>query len=211
MGGIGSGNYGGRPTVEGSLTLDLSRLLRDGSLRPGHSVKGSVSWTRDPSGEPVASVGYEAHLSDTTGRLRLLYQVTDNATGEARRHETTVTLVTVPQPFGGRRWWFLCPSTGRRVGKLHLPSGASTFASRKAYRLAYRSQRQTPRDRALAQAFKRRRRLGDYGAIGNPIDKPHGMRWRTFDRAVERIEAHEEQATAHLWIALQKMSQRRGR
>ena len=37
------------------------------------------------------------------------------------------------QPFGGRRWWFICPRTGRRVLKLHKPSGALTFASRQAY------------------------------------------------------------------------------
>jgi hypothetical protein len=41
-----------------------------------------------------------------------------------------------------------------------LPSGAYTFACRKAYRLAYRSQRETPRDRALSGAFALRRKLG---------------------------------------------------
>ena len=45
------------------------------------------------------------------------------------------------------------PRTGRTATKLHLPSGASTFACRKAYRLGYRSQRETPRDRSLSRAF----------------------------------------------------------
>ena len=43
-----------------------------------------------------------------------------------------IKLVTTPQPFGGRRWWFLCPQTGRRATKLHLPEGAFTFASGQA-------------------------------------------------------------------------------
>ena len=46
-------------------------------------------------------------------------------------------LETTPQTFGGRRWWFVCPRTGVRAAKLHLPNGAFTFASRLAYRLAY--------------------------------------------------------------------------
>jgi hypothetical protein len=64
-----------------------------------------------------------------------------------------ITLTTRPQPFGGRRWFFICPRTSENAMKLHLPSGAYTFASRKAYRLGYRSQRETPRDRSLSRAF----------------------------------------------------------
>jgi len=31
---------------------------------------------------------------------------------------------------GGRRWWYICPVTGKRVGKLYLPAGATHFAGR---------------------------------------------------------------------------------
>jgi len=44
------------------------------------------------------------------------------------------------------------PRTGRRAAKLYLPNGAFTFASRQAYGLAYRSQRETSHDRALGVA-----------------------------------------------------------
>jgi Response regulator receiver domain len=44
--------------------------------------------------------------------------------------DSWIELATTPQPFGGRRWWFVCPRTGTRVAKLHLPPGAPTFASR---------------------------------------------------------------------------------
>jgi hypothetical protein len=45
---------------------------------------------------------------------------------------TSTTLHT-----GGRRWWFVCPVTGKRVGKLYLPVGATGFAGRKAHDLTY--------------------------------------------------------------------------
>ena len=37
MGGTGSGRWGGRPTVESGLTLNLGKLLRDGFCQPGQS------------------------------------------------------------------------------------------------------------------------------------------------------------------------------
>jgi hypothetical protein len=89
------------------------------------------------------------------------------------------TLETRPQPFGGRRWWFVCPRSGHLVAKLHLPNGAYTFASRRACRPGYRSQREAPRDRSITRAFKLRDRLGGEGGIGDYIPKPKWMRWST--------------------------------
>jgi hypothetical protein len=79
--------------------------------------------------------------------------------GERRQCENRIELTTRAQPLGGRRWWFLCPRTGQLAERLHLPSGAYTFACRKAYRLAYRSQREAPRDRALSRVMVTPRRL----------------------------------------------------
>jgi hypothetical protein len=39
-------------------------------------------------------------------------------------------------PFGGLRWWFVCPHLNRRVRKLYLPLGGRHFWSRRAYELA---------------------------------------------------------------------------
>ena len=118
-----------------------------------------------------------------------------------------VELATTPQPFGGRRWWWVCPRRGDLVAKLYMPAGGGIFASRKAHRLAYRSQRQSPYDRAISQAFKRRRRLGADGGIGDPIDKPHGMRWATFERKMSQVEAAEAVCDARLLRFVQKLAQ----
>ncbi len=148
MGGYGSGRSGGRPTVEDGLTLDLGKLLRDRFFRPGTGWQGSIVWRQTGSDEPLASIGYQAHLGDAHGRVRLQYKTT-RWTSETHASDYWIELITTPQPFGGRRWWFICPRTGQHVTKLHLPPGAFTFASRKAYRLAYRSQRETDRDRLV--------------------------------------------------------------
>ncbi len=205
MGGFGSGNHGGRPTVESGLTLDLGKLMRDGLLRPGETRTGSLVWSWVGTGERVASVTYQTSLGSEQGYLHLTYTTT-GSTGEKRQHDEWIELVTTPQPFGGRRWWFVCPRTGGHVTKLHRPNGGTIFASRQAYRLAYGSQRQSPRDRALAQAFKQRRRLGNHDGIGGFIEKPKGMRWKTFDRAMERIDAIEDRVTAHTWMLLKQFA-----
>ena len=75
--------------------------------------------------------------------------------------------------------------------------GAYTCACRKAYRLAYRSQRETPRDRALSGAFALRRKLGADGGVGDYVTKPKGMHWRTFERAMERIDRAEGIVDGH--------------
>jgi len=72
--------------------------------------------------------------------------------------------------------------TGGRVLKLHLPSGATKFASRQAYRLPYECQRETPRYRSLGRAWKARKRLNSIGGIGDPCFRPKWMRRKTFDR-----------------------------
>ena len=139
MGGYGSGRSAGRDgaTTEDGFTLSLSTLFRNQHVRPGCAWSGSIIWTNARSGERVASISYEAHLGQESGRVRPKYTTT-RRDGERGESDYWIPLETTPQPFGGRRWWFICPRTGRRAAKLYLPKGASTFASRQAYGLAYR-------------------------------------------------------------------------
>jgi hypothetical protein len=207
MGGYGSGRSGGRATTQSGLTLSLSKLLRDRLFRPGCAWSGSLIWTNTATGEQVGSIGYEAHLGQDSGQVRLKYTTT-RWDGEKRESDYWIQLETMPQHFGGRRWWFVCPRTGRRAAKLYLPNGAFTFAARQAYRLAYRSQREAPHDRALRRAFKLRGRLGADGGIGDYIAKPKWMRRRTFERAVERVNQAEEIVEGQLALALARLLRR---
>jgi hypothetical protein len=207
MGGYGSGRSGGRPTTDNGLTLSLPKLMRDRLLRPDCAWGGSLVWTNLNTGERIGSIGYEAHLGQDAGRVRLKYTTT-RYDGEKHESDYWIQLETTPQPFGGRRWWFVCPRTGRRAAMLYLPNGAVTFASRQAYRLAYRSQRETPYDRALRRAFKLRGKLGADGGIGDYVPKPKWMRWPTYDRKLEEVFAAEEVVDAHLGFFVAKLNRR---
>jgi hypothetical protein len=208
MGGYGSGRSGGRATTDIGLTLSLPKLMRDRLFRPGCAWGGSLVWTNTTTGEQVGSVGYEAHLGEESGRVRLYYTTTRWG-GERHESDYWIQLETTPQPFGGRRWWFVCPRTGRRAAKLYLHGGV--FASRQAHRLAYRSQRETPYDRALRRAFKLRDRLGADGGIGDYVAKPKWMRLRTYDRRLEEIWQAEEVVDAHLAVFVGKLNRQIGR
>jgi hypothetical protein len=60
--------------------------------------------------------------------------------------DETIYLQRFPQPFGGHRWLFICPSTNRRCTVLCQPPGARRFRSRGGFRcrLQYRSQQLSP-------------------------------------------------------------------
>ena len=183
--------------------MSLSTLLRD---RPECAWAGSIVWTNTKTGERAASIGYEAHLGRESGRVRLRY-TTSRRDGERRESDYWIELVTTPQPFGGQRWWFICPRTGVRAAKLHLPNGAFTFASRRAYRLAYACQREPAHERALRRAFKLRSKLGAEDGIGDYVAKPKWMRWQTFERAMTKIDKAEEVVEAHTAFLLDRLKQ----
>src|SRR3984893_4236904 len=183
MGGYGSGRSGGRPTVEDSLSLSLPRLFKTGWLKQGAWTSGTLRWSIVGTDEEIASIGFEARLGEKDGYVRLHWTSTSRWSGEKRQCENRIELTTRAQPLGGSRWWFVCPRTGQLAARLHLPSGADTFACRKAYRLAYRSQRETACDRAISRAFSLRHKLGDDGAIGDYVTKPKGMHQRRLSNA----------------------------
>jgi len=55
------------------------------------------------------------------------------------RHRLELEMEERTPRFGGRSWWMLCPSCGRRCLKLYLPPGAATdptpFRCRTCWRL----------------------------------------------------------------------------
>ena len=63
------------------------------------------------------------------------------------------------------------------------------YACTHCHKLAYRTQREQPHDRAGSRADKSRDRLGwEAGILNGNGEKPKGMHWRTF----ERLEAEHD-------------------
>jgi len=193
------------PTVESGLTLDLGRLIKQRNVWLGAHVSGSLVWKKTRSGEKVGEIGFEAHLVDDGPQwIRLHYAV------NSKPMDYKVNLISTRCNFGGVRWWWLCPITGRRVAKLYLPPGATVFAARKAYRLPYRSQRESGIDRTHARQARLSEKLGakyDFYE-GYVPDRPKGMHKRSYLRLSAKledaIEAHEEEFTIGAMRTLRK-------
>jgi hypothetical protein len=131
--------------------------------------------------------------------------MTDYWSGEDCKIDDLISLTTSRPPFGGIRWWFRCPRTYRRVRVLHLPLGGRHFWSRRAYRLAYASQRETIHDRATRRARKLYKKLG-----GDPDDdtypeKPNRMRWSTYNRIMDELVAAESLADERIFIVAARL------
>ncbi|MCE9591308.1 MAG: hypothetical protein K8S99_12380 [Planctomycetes bacterium] len=142
MGGFGSGRWSfhdKRITAEECCVLDANWMTRKNILRPGRVDNGTIHWSDTLSGKETSSIRYEVN---TPARwLRLLYGTTDG-----REHfDYRVTLTTTTLPWGGARWWFICPLVkdgrpcNRRVGKLYHPPNGRYFGCRLCYNLTYQS------------------------------------------------------------------------
>jgi hypothetical protein len=195
MGGWGSGRQGGRPTADSSLFIDLAWMLRTGRAREGSHYQGSLSWTC--RGEESGRIGYIAAMNEPGDeRLELIYSNTRR--GERKDVRQLVRLTFTQPHYGGKRWWMLCPVSGRRVGKLYLPPGGDIFASRQAWRLGYQSQRDAPRDRPFERLFRLQKKLGSPQGWEAGLFRPRGMWHRTFNRHMDRYWALDEECAAEM-------------
>lgn len=204
MGGFGSGRQYGKPIAEEALRIDFCWMLRRGLAQPGRCIPGNLRWTR--GGEPSGNIDYTCDMRDPdNASMELRFSVTRHRTGERKQYVQRVPLsYTVPQ-FGGRRWWMHCPVTGQRVAKLFVPAGGDIFASRKAWRIAYRSQRGSRSDRAFDRLNRLQRKLGCQEGWEMPIRRPKGMHHRTYARYEERYWELDEQCGQEMIVHLARL------
>src|SRR5262245_15792215 len=199
MGGFGSGRGGGGPTVESTFRIDIDWLRGQGLIRLG-TRGGCVIRFSGPYHD--LDVECETHIDDPwNGWVRLKYEMTDYCSGEQLEIDDKVYLAPTRPYFGGLRWWFVCPHLNRRVRKLYLPLGGRHFWSRRAYELAYASQRETKYDGALRRARKLRLRLGGDPTDDEYPDKPPRMRWATYNQLMDRLVAADGVAEERLKAA----------
>lgn len=195
MGGYGSGPGGGRPTVEGSLRLELPRLRRAGYFKPNHRVAGTWSWSR--GGEPSGSVSIACMVDPERASSMVI-----NFTRNGEPVTQNITLEAVPMRFGGWRWYARCPVSGRRCTTLVLPNGGHRFASVKAWRLPYSSQNEDAYGRAHRRIAKANERLGRMSKYTRTPTRQR--QWDTIWDA----EAVLDDGLALVWQRLNKLERR---
>lgn len=198
MGGIGSGSprRSWIATTEEAITLPFSWLRMDPAVARLRQVlqHDSTALVELEIAE-AEQVGYR--LRPWVG-TRTKYGLPGDA-GEVPRvkwlSETSffVQLVATRPNYGGVRLWFICPrsSCGRRCAVLYREqrTNARAFTCRNCARFAYQTQRMSRIDRIEFRAAKLVGRLDPRWDFGQPIAKPKGMHWRTFNRIAARVQA----------------------
>lgn len=206
MGGFGSGRTSGRGLVEDACSIDFPGMCRRGFIKDGESGRGRLEWIR--GSDRCASIGYAYNLLDPTeAGLKLRFSRRRN---DGTRHVISQLIrLTFTEPhYGGRRWWMICPFSGRRVAKLYLPHNGDSFASREVWQLAYRSQRLDERGEAFSRLFRLQRTLGCDEQWGAEPQRPQGM-WRsTFARKFNRYLELDEQCAALMEVMLSDFRKR---
>ena len=178
MGGYGSGRRGGRPSVESSFRIELRKLRRAGFLKPGYDTSGVWSWQNN-YGEHTGSMRVRCTMA---GQFGAEIEISGSINGEPMFQR--IALEWLPMRFGGRRWYAICPRSGRRCTVLALPPGGRHFASVRAWRLPYASQGEDTIGRAhrrIAKAENRLERLSRYARTRT--------RERLWNRIVDADEA----------------------
>jgi hypothetical protein len=117
------------------------------------------------------------------------------------RYTQEITLVFTHCKFGGWRAWFVCPSCGRRVGKVYLPCSmfygshrVTRFLCRFCYGLTYEQRRDRDKYWSYQHRIERieARWLGEIS--DDWISKRKWQHWRTFNKWCDKREALIEKA-----------------
>ncbi len=182
MGGYGSGRRSNRPTTDDCLRINLSNLKQLGMLQRHCMTRRDQVWSQ--YGETIANLTLvtDVHCLERSPFLRITGRAFDKVI------DCVVYLEEQHLPYGGERWFALCPRTGSRCTALVLPPGQTHFASVKGWSVAYGSQRECPIHRgrrAIDKAQKRLRGLSKYTRTPT--------RERLVDRLIERQVFVEEQ------------------
>jgi hypothetical protein len=170
-------------------------MLRKGLAMPGSYRTGTLRWSC--RGEPSGWISYKADMTDPEdSRLILSYKLGTGS--DAESVEQIVRIAYTRPKFGGKRWWMVCPFRGHRVSILYMPRNGDRFASRKAWRIQYKSQRVTDRDKPFEALFRIQRRLGCQEGWEMPIRRPKGMWHRTYKRLEDRYWELNDQCTLQM-------------
>lgn len=121
--------------------------------------------------------------------------------------EQTIALTSLRRvPFGGRRWYFICPETGARACRLYLPIHGQRFLSREAHGLRYRVEHATQEDNDIEQFFRLYTRITGQrpprGTLSPLPLRPKGMHGRTYEALMSRLSIVQTRILGRLSVWL---------
>jgi hypothetical protein len=191
------------PVVESCRRLAIQNISSGDLFRDGCEWDSRMTW---PSGFTIEfQCRLDPHRPDCR-TLRAKYEIEDYHSGEEYQIDEVFTLQRLRQPFGGYRWYFICPSSRRRCRVLYIPPGATRFRSRWGFncRLQYRSQRLAAPERLLHGATRTASRVLDAGpsewrrkySDWKFPPRPPWMRWKTYNRLDEKAQAYDRASDA---------------
>jgi hypothetical protein len=173
-------------TTDDCLSFSISDLNKYWNFKRYGIINGQTRWLTN--GEERASICYTINLIPIKGQPYIEFNYSKNK--EPLKYK--VYLTTTQPHYGGKRWWFICPSTGERCGVLFLAPSQTRFYSRKAFNhLPYTSQNEPYWDRALR---RKDTLMKQYGIKGNDLhfDRPKGMHKSTYNKHIQRLEALDD-------------------
>ena len=175
MCGYGSRRRSNRPTTDDCIRINLSNLKQRGMLQRHCMARHEEVWSQYGGTIADLTLVTDVHCLERWPCLK----ITGYAFGKAI--DCVVYLEEQPLPYGGKRWYALCPRTGRRCTVLVLPPGQVYFASVKGWNVPYGSQRECPihrGHRAIEKAKARLKALSKYTR--------KSTRERLLDKLIER-------------------------
>lgn len=131
-----------RAIAESTNSLSVFFLKKHGYLPQTRSHRyGGIKWAR---GYTENKINFWVNIEENGGSVELIYAYTNYQSGEKTDMKYRVPLTTTPCPYGGRRYWFLCPlssrgvSCRRRVAIIY--SVGKWFGCRDCANIAYQAQ-----------------------------------------------------------------------
>ena len=183
MGGMGSGATGFRRISEHCQRIDIRQWRKRGYLvGTWHFI-----WRWNVGGEPAGSTGVIVGDHQVTLRYTVHRDTDESVVQHIDRR-------AVPCGFGGWRHYFACPRCSRSVELLYLASGR--FHCRHCARVSYAIENLDKQWRADRRYRALETRLNEDGS------KPPRMRWKTYNRICERLEAYGKASESGLWKLL---------
>lgn len=180
MGGIGSGRRATTLDTDDCLRLSLADLRRDGALKRQLWARREKGWVDLRSKREVGAVSIVADVD--CGRIT----IKGSAFGQPIDQKLEV--VAQPLPYGGERYFVLCPLSGKRCTVLLIPPGKAFFASARGWGVPYASTRECKISRAHRAMRKiEETRLSKYAR--RPTRERYEQRWLNAFETVSQWEA----------------------